>query len=343
MNITFFIGNGFDLNIGLKTKYSHFYPYFFNNASKDNAIREWIENDEMQWADLEKKLGQSLDKIWNKKEKFYSDKAELDRLLLEYLGKEQERFTMKDNENAIANEFKSSLLRFYDGLPEMAKDSINDTCSVYKDQDFEYCFICFNYTDVLDQIVNITFKAGEHIATHEGKFHTKKNKLGKLLHIHGTLNEEVILGVNDLSQINNIFLQDDQEFLDIIIKERINRIIGQKKTEYAKNIIDNSHIICIFGMSIGVTDKMWWEEIVDWLKRSTNNKLIIYYKGYEEELHRKIPITTIRLTNLIKNEMLEKGGIDIQNSDIQDYKNRIFISFNANIFNFNDMNLIIDT
>ena len=28
MNVTFFIGNGFDINIGLKTKYSDFYPYF---------------------------------------------------------------------------------------------------------------------------------------------------------------------------------------------------------------------------------------------------------------------------------------------------------------------------
>lgn len=60
-------------------------------------------------------------------------------------------------------------------------------------------------------------------------------------------------------------------------------------------MIYDSFIICIFGMSIGNTDKMWWEKIIDWLKVNGDNKLIIFVKGFEEELKKKIPARTIRL------------------------------------------------
>lgn len=38
MNITFFIGNGFDINLGLNTTYSSFYPYFIDKARENNMI-----------------------------------------------------------------------------------------------------------------------------------------------------------------------------------------------------------------------------------------------------------------------------------------------------------------
>lgn len=35
MNITFLIGNGFDLNLKLNTQYSDFYKYYIKNDPKD--------------------------------------------------------------------------------------------------------------------------------------------------------------------------------------------------------------------------------------------------------------------------------------------------------------------
>jgi hypothetical protein len=50
-------------------------------------IRAWLKKDELLWADLEEQLGKSLENLEeNEQEKFYEDKAELDGLLLEYLG-----------------------------------------------------------------------------------------------------------------------------------------------------------------------------------------------------------------------------------------------------------------
>ena len=44
----------------------------------------------------------------------------------------------------------------------------------------------------------------------------------------------------------------------------------------AENLIDNSDIIVIFGMSIGSTDKHWQEKIAYSLMNSKNKKLIIH-------------------------------------------------------------------
>ena len=341
MNITFLIGNGFDLNLGLNTRYSDFYPFFIKNSTENNMIRTWLEADELLWADLEEQLGEKIENVKESElDKFYEDKAELDRLLLEYLGHEQEKVSIQNKGEKISEEFARSLKNFYSGLSEVDRNSITSTYNTYRDEEFQYCFICFNYTNALDQLVNITRKLKSPITTHQGNGVKRNNSLGVVLHIHGTLNEEMILGVNDVDQINSGFLKNDEEFLDTFIKRRMNNSIGQRKTEHAQKLIENSHIICIFGMSIGSTDKMWWEEIVKWLNRSDNNKLVIYYKGYNEELDRKLPVNTIRLNNRLKREILEKGGADIKSSNIDKVKERIFISYNSDIFNFKEIGFV---
>lgn len=341
MNITFLIGNGFDINLGLNTKYSDFYPYFIEKSSETNMIRAWLEKDELLWADLEAQLGEKLENVKeNERDKFYHDKAELDRLLLEYLEQEQGRISIQNKEQEVADVFAKSLNGFYKELREMEQKSIQSTYNTYSKDVFMYCFICFNYTNTLDQIVDITRKLKSPIATHLFYGNSKNHFLGTVLHVHGTLNEEMILGVNDEEQVNNVSLRADEEFLDIFIKRRMNDEIGQGKTERAQELIDESHVICIFGMSLGGTDKMWWEKLIDWLIASEDNKLVIYYKGFEEQLDKRLPANTIPLNKQLKQEVLEKGGADMNNPNIVEIKKRIFISYNANIFNFNEAGIV---
>ena len=40
MNITFLMGNGFDVGLGLKTQYKDFYEYFIEKAPEDNMIKK---------------------------------------------------------------------------------------------------------------------------------------------------------------------------------------------------------------------------------------------------------------------------------------------------------------
>lgn len=110
-------------------------------------------------------------------------------------------------------------------MSEVGRSSIESTYNVYNNEEFRYCFIRFNYTNIPDQIVNITHKWKLPISTHQGGGLIILNSLGKIAHIHGTLDHEMILGVNDIEQVNSTFLKNDAEFLDTFIKERVNNSI----------------------------------------------------------------------------------------------------------------------
>lgn len=332
MNITFFIGNGFDINLGLSTRYSDFYPYFLNNASDKNIIKCWIDGKEKLWSDLEEKLGQEISKIpEGKLEQFYDDKDELDRLLIEYLEKEQEKYIF-DDLGAIKKEFSRSMLTFFSELSVEDVASIKKTMEMYKNEDYLYSFITFNYTNILDKIVKLYSEKEVVIATHQGNSNTKNNKISKIIHIHGTTDEEMILGVNDIDQIGNSLLKEEEIFLDTFIKRRMNNNIGQRKTENAIDIVNKSHIICIFGMSIGNTDKMWWETLIEWLLSNENNKLIIFWKGFEDALKKKLPSKMIRLNESIRRSVFDKGKGKNDETCYNKIKYRMMISYNSGIF-----------
>ena len=332
MNITFLVGNGFDLNLGLRTRYVDFYPYFMANAQDDNMIRNWLGGDNLLWADLETKLGESLTKLnVNDIEKFYKDKEELDELLLEYLEKEEAQFAQYINGKAIVEEFSRSIIHFKCGLSEIDDELIEETCRGHIGEDYAYQFISFNYTDLLDRFISMVCQHRSEMLLEE-KDVRKHHLTNHVLHVHGTLEREMILGVNDPSQVNNTFLSGNKEFLDIFIKERLNRNLGQRRTENAKKLIDESDIICIFGMSIGCTDRMWWEKIMDWLHAAINHKLIVYYK---DGCIRSSSQRMIRAKREVKNKLADNmKKLNLGFTGIEGMKNEICVSYNPDIFNF---------
>ena len=69
MNIVFLIGNGFDMNLGMKTSYAAFYDHYtktYGSLSKPvNLLMDNIAQykDTNLWADLEKGLGEFTAKL----------------------------------------------------------------------------------------------------------------------------------------------------------------------------------------------------------------------------------------------------------------------------------------
>ena len=66
MNITYLIGNGFDLNLGLKTKYADFLQEYRNIESGDLVIGKFksdIANNLKHWADAESAFGEYTERF----------------------------------------------------------------------------------------------------------------------------------------------------------------------------------------------------------------------------------------------------------------------------------------
>ena len=336
MDITFFIGNGFDLNLGLKTRYENFYEYFYMNSSEDNIIKGWINKKERLWSDLEEALGKSLSKIKeNDLERFYDDKDAMDDLLIDYLRREQAKYNY--DEEIKKKQLINSLDNFQGNLSKDEKDMIERIKARHGENVIRYNFVSFNYTNCLDKMIDIQKKESNTISAHKygNNSYNTASTLGDVYHIHGTVNEEMILGVNDDSQINNELLRANEEFCNVFIKTQMNQLIGQQKTKDVKKIIFNSKIICLFGISMGKTDKIWWEEIIEWLLQDQENLLVIFWRDYKHLNSNKLPARTIRNNNRVKDKFLKLGNEKFGDDELELVKDRIFVKINdEDIFSF---------
>ena len=115
MNITFLVGNGFDINLGLKTQYKDFYPYYLEkNQKKDDLILNAIRNESYElWADLEAKLGDLLSEISEDQiDQFLDDKERIEGFLLDYLTLQNKRFRISDS-SSLNKELANKIAVFY--------------------------------------------------------------------------------------------------------------------------------------------------------------------------------------------------------------------------------------
>lgn len=339
MNITYFIGNGFDSNQGLATRYSDFYPYFLEHATDDNMIKKWIKDNYIQkkeyWSDLEEDLGLALKNIHTAKElaKFYIDKDELDDLLIDYLEEEQKKFVIEDNDK-IEIQFLDSIKALSLNMEDGDYNSIKATLNIYSNHsNINYNFITFNYTNTLDKVISIVKERNSNIKIPSDPRTTRIGKLNEYYHLHGTLEGGMILGVNDEQQIDNEKLQKNAMFLNSFVKTNMNGIVGNSNTVKTSDIIKESNIICIYGMSIGNTDKFWWEEIMHWLQLTAYNKLVIFHHVDERKIKRGLPSRIARMKEEVYSVLFDRGNI--KDEALQErLKRQIIILANKNIFKF---------
>ncbi len=330
-NITFLIGNGFDINVGLDTRYSDFYEYCKERNAGDKIVTDIGKNTDL-WSDLEIGLGKYTAKV-NKgeEEEFWNSEALLEESLADYLEGQQNRIYIPDDEETeIATKMRDSLVGFYKNFPKEQQQYLVNRMSSLPG-DISYSFICFNYTDALDRCVSLVKKHfSKDISNHRYSGTTYTHSLGNILHIHGTLNAEMILGVNDIEQIANQEFRNNISFRELLIKEYTNKRFAQNKIQDMREIIDNSIIICVFGMSIGATDKMWWEYICQWLQKGDLRRLIIYVKGTKQKRIMKHQLFASQ------NEMLERiqSNSGMKDSEWGKIEEKIFVNYGDDIFNF---------
>ena len=337
MNITFFIGNGFDLNIGLETEYSNFYPYFIKNASEDNMIKKWISDKESQWSDLERKLGLEIKRVSESElRRFLEDKFELDELLSKYL--EQQEALISDNgAHFMVDEFSRSLREYDIGYPEGFSGEISTIKKKYANERFHFQFICFNYTRVLDRIVECAKKEGPLSSHYPANGTALKDYYGEVIHIHGTTESDMVLGVNDIDQIGNEILKTNLDLQLSIIKKTINEKSRNNMINRAMRIISNSHIILIYGMSMGETDNMWWDILIDWLE-DANNRLVLYYYFEDAAMIKR----SAAKKNIENKKIIDRllGRKKLSRKVYDSMESRILVMIESNIFCFKSMNKI---
>lgn len=331
MNITFFIGNGFDLNLGYKTSYRDFYD-FYTRKYPDDLLGQNIQEDYESWADLESGLGSFYkNKYKGSEEEFIRCKNKMDNSLSEYLSNETKKNIIF--EKGAEQEFQKRIVHIDEYLSaEDAENYRKETGSPA--EAIHYCFINFNYTYSLDQIVEYTRNNHNPFSTHKGGGTIYTDDIRDPVHIHGTILGELVLGVNDITQMTYKESVSDELSLSMI-KSEINNGLGNRKNENVQAVIDKSKYIIIFGMSLGLTDLKWWESIYEWIKINPSHRLIIFQ--YLKEGTVVSGGETAQLKNQKKKEYFTK--VKASSEEFDKYKSQVIVQLDSSVFTFNRISL----
>lgn len=330
MNIVYLIGNGFDINLGLKTKYKDFYDFYLGlDPSEDNILtkklkahlKETLSTDDKYWSDLEVALGQyttnfsSLEELelayndLNDKFRDFIIGIDNDKLDLSKFNIAKLKKSLAHPENCFCRADKELLLKFYEH---------------WKNSDCDIKVITFNYTSTLEELLNFQ---GTSVSV--GKWPLNSNcdiKLSKIIHIHGK-SDIPLIGLNDKSQIANPDLREMVEVQEYLLKPLLNKMQGHRIDNDTLQYIKNADIVCVFGLSLGRTDAIWWDAIAQTLL-SKDARLLFY--AYDDEVPIFRPQLINRMKRRWKNSFL--SSTKLTEEEKKRVENKIFVVNRPTVF-----------
>lgn len=284
MNIVYLIGNGFDINIGLKTRYKDFYDYYLSlDPTSDNEqvkklkthLKEKLSTEDKYWSDLEIALGNYTTNFSSLEELELSYNDLNDKFREFILGVDGEKLDLLKFDIA---KLKKSLAHPENCFCKAEKDVLRKFYKNWTNSDCDIKIISFNYTSTFEQLLNYQ---SSPVPLASWPLNTNcKVYLSQLIHIHGK-SDIPLIGLNDKSQIANQELREVIEVQEYLLKPLLNQMQGHRIDFDALQSIKNADVICVFGLSLGRTDAMWWDAIAKTLI-SKEARLLFY--AYDDEV-----------------------------------------------------------
>lgn len=333
MKTVYLIGNGFDLNLDLKTRYSNFYDWLPQDSDSDaptvSLFKKDVNKEPENWSDLELRLGQFVSDI---------EKAEQANLLHDFLiEKLSEYLSEIENSWTVDEKEKSKLV----------EDLLNPTANgrILQDEGVKISsyrekwkstspwitnIITFNYTKSLEKILDNKF-----LALPLGTTIGLPVKLETIEHIHGFTKERMILGVNDTSQLRNESFHSVSETTDRYVKSDCIATYGIDVGSKCMERVNSADLICIYGMSYGDTDKKWWEAVG---RRLANGAIVVLYEyDPKAEFNSNQGPQLKAHKESLKQKFLLKA--DVAQNEWDKLKKNIIVALNTDMFKLNiDLN-----
>ena len=342
MKVVYLLGNGFDLNFELRTSYRHFYDYYLKRdisptikEESRKAIRVFKRKDldTEKWADLEEALGKYTNHFQKGQEEVFIDLLDdISDALSEYLLEIDKRIFYSKNKKAIREAIKKDLCKPWEKL---AKDGDNEQEGLPffdSEQNINIDIITFNYTRTFEDIFN-WYNYRQTIVLNRWKAGGKKHEsvLKSIIHVHGTLESDIIFGVNDVTQIENSAFQNNRLIECRMVKSTLNGNLHNSRDARCAEKIRRADLICIFGTSMGKTDCRWWNRIVKRMKEDRNCRVIIFHydPSIGEADENAIKEIKGRLFAHLNTERVFGTDSERQIAELQE---RIFVSINSDMF-----------
>ena len=315
----FIIGNGFDINCGMRTKYIDAYKEYVKAPSKSGKIAEFkdeindyikgTEEGGINWSDFEVGMSKYLGTCQDENE-FIDCLRDFKVFLTQYLKKEEEKLlkTVSDKtiKERISIEMSLSLENFYKDINNNITNELSSSSQRIKK------FISFNYTNAFDELIR-PFSTYSTIDAH-------------VHHINGSF-ADCALGMDNKDQIEAPFPLSNRINRDFI-KTAFNEEYDSRRISKAMDMIDEAGTICIFGVSLGESDISWRNKIIEWLKSSDYKHLFIYRHRYEKTQY-SVVAERMEIEEEAKKQLFQEWSMEVDGN----LMNKIHIPIGKNIFN----------
>lgn len=322
MNIVYIIGNGFDKAQGMKTSYPEFYQYLMDNTNDGSPLLQQLKKDinadKELWSDMEEAFGQFTSKIKTEVdlENLY---FELSECLQKYLKSEQSAF--KPDKELIAK-FQNDFVVTGKYLGATDKNRFtNFVKSMPGGKDISV--MTLNYTNTLETLLNLGNATDKNFGNN--------NYFRQVIHVHGQLDDSIIIGVDNESQISNEAFRNNENVKDFLVKIQSNFAMKYTRHAVCEGLIKNANLIILFGVSLGKTDERWWRLIGEQFK-SRNNLSIIQYLYEPKAVQQTRKQLLGRIERRQRNVLMEKLGFEKQEDWPKDTLNRLYFIINSDAF-----------
>lgn len=367
MNLTYVLGNGMDLQLGLPTRFSDFYEWAQKNR-KENMFLPHTYNEKCieDWADYESILidifndyllvfSNRSDEIKiNKYKSFYFEQLKNNQEPLKK-GKEeffnflidevdsvsnmlQEYLEVTDSEIKNIKDIEVIFYKIKERFLHIDRLFQNDTKTRERIENYIRKFdranrhiniITLNYT-CTSEMLYYAFKNSENVKINRNN--TTFNNGNSLIYLHGRLpspqwNEGITIGIHSKNEIVENF-RDLEDAKYLVKSEKMAEIIGSKVYSDAKRILsDNANIIICYGISFGDSDRSLLAAVIN--KARKNNALIIFYEYINSD--KSLARTRMHLKSKIVKRITSSFS-DLTQEDIQNIKNNLIaVPINDNI------------
>lgn len=327
MKLVYLIGNGFDLKFGLKTRYTDFYQWYLRQNTTENKVvrlfKDSINSEYPLWSDLEFALGKYLSNV-------ASNGDAID--IFDDVQTNLQRYVQTQNARSVfssQSENVDFIRWFFDprNAFRIAKRQQIAKIVDFTNINIETQIITFNYTSVIERLIG-----WEGSPLHYSFINSRIRTIKSIEHIHGYCSgtePRMALGVNDISQIANEKLAENIRVQWRYVKPMFNDTYELNHSQKCLQWIREADVICIYGLSLGETDQMWWNTIA---KRLTNQQHVLlfihFYRDCVEIGHAGPKYQEQQLVDT--DYVVKRLGLDplIHSKEIQ----RIYITYSDDMF-----------
>lgn len=341
MNVLYLIGNGFDLRLGLPTRYADFLEYYkrqtpqlgSGRSQQEEAIQKYKERlfsemaereecGEEQWKDLEIALGEFTTAFGDDADGFCDFYEDMNRSLEAYLS-QYNSFEPTSEELEKTRESFIYPYRYFKAKEQnkLRAQPFDKTC-------YSVNIISFNYTSSIESFCREAFlRSREYSYSEEKHGGGYRVRYQGVQYIHGKLGDGgILLGVDHGEQIANDQFRQCDDVADLLLKPQANEGRGTLVDEECLSLIAGADVICLFGLSLGPTDQMWWTAIK---KRFLDNpEVILLYFHYDPSADSTLNFDR-RKERRARQHLIDALGLE---GNQKEYDDRIFVAINSDMF-----------